>query len=84
MSQTIDNIYIPNRKNRLTIPKIGDITTVNIPSEILRAEVVEVIDEDHIICKLSQPMSKGHNYQKDQRVAFHRSKGLAREQWDAD
>lgn len=76
--------FVPHKSGRLSVPKIGQLLSVTLPGEILRAEVVDVIDDDHIVCKIAQPMAKSHNYQAGQNVRFRRSMGLVREFWEVD
>lgn len=69
----------------LMVPAIDQILAVTLPSEITRATVVEVIDDDHIKCKLTSPMmGKTHGFRKDQVVGFHRAKGFMNDFWESD
>lgn len=69
---------------KLIVPQIGEVITVTLPGEIIRAEVVRILDDDNIVCKLQQPMAKSHSFHKNDLVNFHRAKGFMREHWEAD
>lgn len=64
------------------IPQVGTMLPVTLPSEILRAKVVRVVNDDTVICELPQPLSKGHQYKKGDLVGARRRKDpIFGEQW---
>jgi hypothetical protein len=78
-----ENAFSQSR-SRLVMPEVGHTITVTLPGEIMRAVVVSIKDNDHIVCRLGQPMAKSHHFRKDQEVVFHRAQGMTREFWEAD
>ncbi len=69
---------------QLMVPEEGQVITVVLPSEITRAKVVQVHDDDHITAELIQVlMGKTHRYSKDDKVKFKRVAGLSGEFWGA-
>lgn len=70
----------------LAVPEVGQLTTVTLPGEILRAEVIAVKDDNHIWCKIQQPMARSHQYKKDDVIGFHRAVNSLnnRQFWEAD
>jgi len=75
--------FVQNRSRRLIVPEVGSAITVTLPGEIIRAEVVRVVDNDHIVCKIAQPMAKSHSFIKGQEISFHRARGMVNEHWEA-
>lgn len=69
---------------RQGIPKIDQLLTVCLPSELTRAQVVEVVDPDHIKAKIVQtPMAKTHTYQLGQTIDFLRIDTFSGERWES-
>lgn len=80
---------IPNTP-RLGMPKVGQIIPVYLApqreTEILRAEVIDVINPDHIIVCLSvmaPMMTKSHAYKLNDRVECVRVVGRMGDRWEA-
>lgn len=68
---------------RLAMPAVGQLLPVVLPSEITRAEVVEVKNSDHIVAKLVvTPMGKSHSYKLGDKVKCHRVAGTLGERWE--
>lgn len=67
----------------LMVPKVGQTLTVYLPSEITRAEVEDVIDDDTIKVRLAMwLMGKTHGHKLDDRVKCHRVQGTLGERWE--
>lgn len=65
------------------LPKVDQLLTVCLPQELTRAQVVEVVDNDHIRAKIIQtPMAKTHSYQLNQTLDFLRISGMFGERWE--
>lgn len=66
------------------MPEVGQMLTVCLPSEITRAKVEKIIDQDTIEAKISiTPMAKTHTYRLGQVVKFHRAQGVMGQRWES-
>lgn len=66
-------------------PEAGGFLIVQLPGESMRCEVKKVINEDTVIVKLGQPISKMHQFQLNDMVGVRRrvSPHGGRELWEA-
>lgn len=64
-------------------PATGNMVLVELPGEITRCEVMEIIDDETIVVKVvNQPMVRTHEFQKDDiGVAFYRKDESLRPKW---
>lgn len=66
------------------MPNVGDNLTLTLPGEALRATVVRIVDEDHVMAEIiSQPMTRGHMFRLGDVVGCTREARLWGEQWTA-
>jgi len=67
------------------VPSEGDIITINLPGEMIRAVVERVSSDDAVVARIdSIPMAKGHLYKKNDIVPARRivDDFLKNEQWE--
>lgn len=69
-------------------PKVGDLVPVQLPDELLRGTIEEVLDDTDevvVILNLQAPMmTRSHDYRKDSRIQCRRSTAmLAGIRWEA-
>jgi len=62
----------------MSLPEIGSKLSVNLPREITRSTIVEILDPSTLVVKLDvmEPMSKSHGYYFNDRVKVSRQIGL--------
>ncbi len=74
---------MPAATPTLMVPKVGQVLTVYLPSEITRAEVTEVLGEDTIMARLVMwLMAKTHHHKMDDVVKCSRVRGVLGERWE--
>jgi hypothetical protein len=64
-------------------PRVNDDLTVTLPGEMMRAQVTRVIDKNTVIVQIGQPMTRSHNFRKDDLVGCRRTPGVLGESWQA-
>jgi hypothetical protein len=66
------------------IPAVGTELTVALPGERLRAEVLRIVDANHVIVFLGgQPMTRGHLFRKGDTIGCRRVQTALEELWEA-
>lgn len=66
------------------VPQTGSMLTIELPGEILRAQVEKVVSKDAVVARImSQPMARTHHYPKGALVACQRKRGIMGEVWEA-
>ena len=66
------------------MPREGDFVVVTMPGEMMRCEVVRLVDRDRIMAKvLDAPVSKVHLFRKDDVIGVRRTMQFGRVIWEA-
>lgn len=67
------------------IPVAGDIVTVDLPGEKLRATVVRMIDDDTLLAEITgTPFMRSHMFRAGDIIACRRSYSVLGETWKAE
>ncbi len=65
-------------------PAVGSFLTVNLPGEVMRCVVIDLVDEDRVIIEIDGvPMSRSHQYRAGDRTGARRRIEHWREIWEA-
>jgi hypothetical protein len=65
-------------------PTVGGWLTVYLPGEVMRCEVVKLVDANRVLIEITgQPMSKSHQYRKGDRTGARRRIAYGRDVWEA-